>query len=103
MATTTRTADLAWLKKADHWGDWIRFSDIEAAEPEQVWMMRHASGRVRFYGVGVGQVGPEHAHIVAATHWAYAERWIDPELSMPFNLQCRAWVLDGGATKAVMA
>lgn len=96
MATTTQAEDLRWLKKAEHWGEWLRFSETELAEPESIWMMRHTNGTVRFYAKGQGQVGPPHRHIVAATYWAYANRWIDPEISIGHNLACRAEVAAGG-------
>lgn len=100
MATT----DLRWLKKAEHWGEWIRFSETEAADPESVWMMRGANGRVRFYAKGRGQVGPEHGSVVAAAHWAWANRWLwlepDGSLDMLAQLACRRWTLAGGARTA---
>lgn len=101
MSGATRDRDLRWLGKAEHWGEWRRFSDTEAAEPESVWMMRGAGGQVRFYARGQGQVGPEHESVVAATAWAWANRWlwVDPDgtLDMPRQLACREWVLAGGA------
>lgn len=88
--------DLAWLRKAEHWGEWVRFSETEMAPPESVWMMRHKNGRVRFYAKSKGQVGPEHRHIVAATYWAYANRYLDPDFPIGLNLHARAEVLAGG-------
>ena len=95
------TKHLRWLRKAEHWGEWVRFSDTEPAEPESVWMMVGGNGRVRFYAIGRGQVGNEHASVVAATTWAWANRWLwrepDGSLDMPRQLACRRWVLAGGA------
>lgn len=97
-----RAADLRWLKKAENWGEWIRFSDTELAEPERVWMMRGSSGAVRFYAKGKGQVGEQHRHLMAASYWAWGNRWLhcnpDGGLDMLAQLACRAEVLAGGAT-----
>lgn len=92
-------ADLKWLRKADHWGEWVRFSDFEIAPPESVWMMRGARGRVRFYAVGKGQVGPEHRHVVAATCWALANGYLDPDAPLGLSVAARAEVLAGGAER----
>lgn len=100
-------ADLRWLRKAEHWGKWIRFSDSEIAEPETIWMMRGASGRVRFYAVGKGQQGPEHNSVVAASAWAWGNRWLwaepDGSIDMGVQLACREWVLNGGAPREAAA
>lgn len=102
-----RAADLRWLDKADHWGEWIRFSETEAADPESVWMMQGRNGHVRFYAKGKGQVGPDHKSVVAAAYWAWAERWLwldqDGDLDMLGQLACRAWMLNGGAEQEVAA
>lgn len=98
-----RERDLRWLRNAEHWGEWIRFSDTELAEPERVWMMRGKNGRVRFYAKGKGQVGPEHAHIVAASYWAYGNRYLDPDYPIGLNLAARAEVLAGGIKQEVHA
>lgn len=96
----TRQQELRWLRKADNWGEWLRFSETERADPERVWMMV-GDGRVRFYAEGKGQVGEDHRSVVAATCWAWANRWLwtDPDgsLDMPRQLACRRWVLAGGA------
>lgn len=97
-----REAELRWLRKAEPWGEWIRFSGTEAAEPESIFMMRGINGRVRFYAKGKGQVGKEHRHTYGAALWAWANRWLwtDPEtgqVDMLEQLACRRWVLDGGA------
>ncbi len=101
MTTNTETAELRWLKKAEHWGEWLRFSETELADPESIWMMRGGNGRVRFYAKGKGQVGPEHKHVVGAAMWAWANRWLwtepDGSLDMLRQLACRSWVLAGGA------
>lgn len=105
--TRTKESELRWLRKADNWGEWIRFSDTELAEPESVWMMRGASGRVRFYAKGKGQVGPEHPHVMAAYYWAWGNRWLhlepDGSLDILTQLACRKWVLDGGAREDEVA
>lgn len=97
----TNEQHIAWLRKANHWGEWIRFSETEAADPESVWMMQGSNGRVRFYAKGEGQVGPEHQSVVVAAHWAWANRWLwlepDGSLDMLGQLACRKWVLAGGA------
>lgn len=98
--TDKSQTDLKWLQKAEHWGDWLRFSDHELAEPQRVWMMVGPTGRVRFYEVGKGQVGPEHRHVVAATYWAFSQGFIDPACSIGHNLACRAEVLAGGLVSA---
>lgn len=94
-------ADLRWLNKAEHWGEWVRFSETEAADPESIWMMRGGNGNVRFYAKGRGQQGPEHKSVVAATAWAWANRWLwkdeDGTLDIGGQLACRKWVLAGGA------
>lgn len=98
MTTITEqaAADLSWLRNAENWGLWIRFSETEPAPPEEAWMMRHRDGRVRFYAVGKGQVGPEHKHVVAATYWAFGNRWMDPDIPLGLNLAARDEVLAGG-------
>jgi hypothetical protein len=64
-------------------------------------MMRSASGRVRFYRKGEGQVGAEHPSIVAAAHWAWANGWLwaedDGTVDFATQLRCRQWTLAGGA------
>lgn len=97
---STRAGDLRWLRKAEHWGEWIRFSDTEIAPPESIWMLKATdSPKVRFYAIGKGQVGPEHAHVVAATCWAYANRWIRPDNPIGDELACRAEVMAGGTER----
>jgi hypothetical protein len=99
-AATTAKADLRWLRKAEHWGEWVRFSDVELAPAESVWMMRGGNGSVRFYEKGKGQVGPQHQHVVAAACWAWANGWLwaDPDgtVDMGSQLACRNWVMAGG-------
>lgn len=94
---------LRWLDKAEHWGEWRRFSETELAEPESIWMLSGPTGRVRFYAIGKGQVGDEHNSVVAAAYWAWANRWLwcDPwgQIDMLAQLACRQWVLDGGARR----
>lgn len=91
---------LRWLKRAEHWGEWIRFA--EDGEADAVWMMKSTSGpRVRFYAVGRGQIGDEHAHVTAATCWAYASGYLPADAYernevMFLALGCRAEVLAGG-------
>jgi hypothetical protein len=96
-----RHPELRWLDKAEHWGEWIRFSETGAADPESIWMMRGTNGKVRFYAVGQGQQGLEHKSVVAAAYWAWANRWlwVDDEgyFDMAAQLGCREWVLTGGA------
>lgn len=97
-----RRRDLLWLKKAEHWGEWRRYSETELAEPESIWMMKGAGGKVRFFAIGKGQVGDEHGSVVQASCWAWANRWcwVDTEsggVDMPAQLECRQWVLNGGA------
>lgn len=96
-------ADLRWLGKADNWGEWIRFPDDRLGEPERIWMMR-GNRYVRFYAVGKGQVGVQHHSIVAAACWAWANRWFWTdeygEFDILSQLECRKWVLAGGAVAA---
>lgn len=97
--TATQTADLRWLNKAEHWGEWERF-DEQTGERESIWMMKSTgSPKVRFYGVGRGQVGEQHAHVAAATCWAYATGYLpatDDPNDVFLHLACRAEVLAGG-------
>ncbi len=99
--TRDRKSHLPWLEKAEHWGEWVRFSDTEIAPPERVWMMKGANGRVRFYAVGKGQIGQEHKSVVSASAWAWANRWLwcepDGSVDIGAQLACREWVLAGGA------
>lgn len=100
--STSVDKHLSWLTKAEHWGEWVRFSETEPAAPESIWMMRGGNGRVRFYAIGEGQVGPEHRSVVAAATWAWANRWFwtDPEsgeVDILVEISCREWVLAGGA------
>lgn len=100
-ASTPPEKHRRWLAKAEHYGEWVRFSETELAEPERVWLMKGGNGRCRFYAVGRGQVGPEHAGLYPASLWAWANRWLalDPfgDLDILGQLACRKWVLDGGA------
>ena len=101
-STARRSRELRWLDKAENWGEWLRFPDDEPGDPARIWMMRGSNGKVRFYAVGQGQVGDDHASVLAASCWAWANRWLwtDPEtgrLDMPGQLECRRWVLAGGA------
>lgn len=93
-------ADKKWLENAEHWGEWIRYSETELVDgpPESIWMMKSTSGpQVRFYAIGKGQVGSEHPHVVAATAWAWGNRWLMADEDIRGQLACRAYVLAGGA------
>jgi hypothetical protein len=105
MAQTTRPdsreAHLRWIGKAENWGEWLRFSETDLAEPESMWMLSGPGG-VRFYAVGKGQVGKQHKSVLAAACWAWANRWCwtEPDtgsVNMATQLACREWVLKGGA------
>lgn len=101
-ATTTRSPHLRWLNQAEHWGEWQRVPDDEPGAAESIWMMRGAKGRVRFYAIGKGQIGSEHAHVVAASTWAWANGWLWCEpggggVDLLAQLACRKWVIAGGA------
>src|SRR5205085_6654742 len=93
-------ADLRWLNKAVHWGEWVRYPDDQSGEPERVWMMRGANGNVRFYAKGQGQQGDEHQSVVAASYWAWSNRWLEVEpdgtVDIVTQLECRTWCLAGG-------
>lgn len=101
-ATTDREKHLRWLKKAEHWGEWVRVPDDRPGGEERVWMMRGGNGRVRFYKVGHGQQGDEHASVVAAAYWAWANGWLwtepDGSLDILAQLACRRFVQEGGAS-----
>lgn len=95
-------AHLKWLRSAEHFGEWERFDEV-TGERESIWMMKSTRGpKVRFYAVGKGQVGPEHAHLVAATYWAYGTGYlgvIDEPPEIFLEIACRNEVLSGGAVK----
>lgn len=96
LAHNDPKADKRWLDKAENWGEWVRYSSTEIAEPERVWMMKRGA-KVRFYMVGKGQVGPQHAHVVAATCWAYGNGFLDADpANLGLSMACRAEVLRGG-------
>lgn len=93
------SADFRWLEKSEHWGEWERFDEV-TGERESIWMMKSTSGpQVRFYGIGKGQVGPRHKHLVAATYWGYGTGYLqvreDP-MDIFIEIACRAEVLAGG-------
>lgn len=98
VRTTSRSADedLRWLRKSEHWGEWTRVSDDDPNDVQHVWMMRHRNGKVRFYEVGKGQVGPECPHVVAAVYWAYAHWFMAVDASIWLNIACRKEVMAGG-------
>lgn len=104
---TKKDPHLRWLKKAEHWGEWVRYSDTELAPPESIWMMCGASGNVRFYAKGKGQYGDEHGSVVAAAYWAWMNRWLwtepDGGLDILAQLACRAWCMAGGDTQEFTA
>lgn len=111
-------ADKKWLDNSEHWGEWERFDerpeDLDprsvaltgrvstgTGERESIWMMKSTSGpQVRFYAVGKGQVGPEHAHVLAATCWAYGNGYLHADWATSdifMQLAAREEVLSGGA------
>jgi hypothetical protein len=96
------TADLKWLRNAEHFGEWERF-DETTGERESIWMMKsQSSPKVRFYAVGKGQVGKEHHTLVSATYWAYGTGYlgvIDDPAEIFLEIACRNEVLAGGAVK----
>lgn len=118
--TAAQKAERKWLDRSEHWGEWERFDerpeDLDprsvaltgrtstgTGERESIWMMKSTAGpNVRFYAVGKGQVGREHAHVVAATCWAYGNGYLpvlqDPNDPIIFlHLAAREEVLSGGA------
>lgn len=94
------STELKWLEKAEHWGEWERF-DEQTGERESIWMMKSSSSpETRFYAIGLGQIGPRHKHVMAATCWAYANGYLGvcerPE-DIFLQIAARAEVLAGGA------
>lgn len=87
----------AWAN-AENWGLWLAYPEAGAADFQEVWMFRSARGTVRFLAAGGKQHGPQHSSIVAATYWAFAHGWRDPEISTAHNLRCIAEVRRGGAS-----
>lgn len=98
------TTELRWLENADHWGEWERF-DETTGERESIWMLKSKSSpRVRFYAKGKGQIGPEHASVVAATYWGYGTGYLQVctyPMDIGLQIACRAEVLAGGAPRTV--
>lgn len=96
-----KSADVKWLEKAEHWGEWKRVPDDKPGAPESIWLLKGSNGNARFYAKGKGQVGPEHKSLVAATYWAWGNRWLwaepDGSIDLPTQLGCRQWVSAGGA------
>lgn len=123
MSTSTslsagQRADKKWLDRSEHWGEWERFDerpeDLDPREValtgrtstgsgvrEAIFMMKSTSGpQVRFYAIGKGHVGKEHAHVLAATCWAYGSgylRVVDTDDEICLQLAAREEVLSGGA------
>lgn len=103
---TTQTADLKWLKNAEHWQQFERFDEV-TGEREEIFLLKSKSGpKARFYARGKGQVGPQHQYVMNAMCWAYANGYLG--VVDPFDVQavllqlgCRAEVLAGGAPKMV--
>lgn len=99
-----RSADLRWLRNAEHWGEWIRFDEV-TGERESVWLLKSTtSPQARFYAIGKGQVGPRHQGVYQATCWAYGTGYLPAEVyvdntAMFLALACRAEVLAGGAVR----
>lgn len=96
------SADLKWLKAAEHWREYERFDEV-TGERESIWLMKSASSPdARFYGIGRGQVGPGHASIVAATYWAYGTGYLgvceSPD-DIFHEIACREEVLAGGPVR----
>lgn len=52
----------------------------------EVWMYRRGQ-KVKFFDRAGNQVGPEHANVLPATMWAFANGWANP--STPY------WLRDG--------
>lgn len=100
-AEQTKAADLKWLNKAEHWGEWERFDEV-TGDRESIWMLKSTTGpQVRFYAKGKGEVS-RHPHVVAATYWAYGTGYLqvcDPNdiAAISLNVACRAEVMAGGA------
>lgn len=99
---TSQSADLKWLRNAEHWGEWERFDEV-TGERESILMLKSKSSpQVRFYAVGKGQVGEHHKHVTAATYWAYGTGYLgvveDPK-DIAVQIACRAEVLAGGAVR----
>lgn len=110
------TADLRWLRKAEHWGEWERFDEAPedldprmvahgrtstgTGERESIWLLKSTgSPEARFYAVGKGQVGPRHRHVLAAVCWAYGNGYLavcDPG-EIGLQVAAREEVLSGGA------
>lgn len=100
--TEQQKADVKWLNKAEHYGEWERFEGV-TGERESIWMMKSkASPKVRFYAVGKGQVGKEHPTLVSATYWAYGTGYlgvIDDPSEIFLEIACRNEVQSGGAVR----
>ncbi|MGH3355249.1 MAG: hypothetical protein ACRDOJ_05090 [Nocardioidaceae bacterium] len=95
------SADLRWLRNAEHWGDgWMRF-DETTGERESIWLLKSTSGpQARFYARGKGQIGPRHMGVYHAICWAYGTGYLPADAyqdnaQMFLALACRAEVLAG--------
>lgn len=82
--------------RAENWGRWLAYPEDGALSYHEVFMLR-LSGRVRFVGRGGKQYGPQHATVVAATYWAFAHGWRDPDMTPEFNVHCQMEMRRGGA------
>lgn len=96
---STTSADLKWLKSAEHWREFERFDEVTGAR-EALWLMKSTgSPEARFYAVGRGQIGPSHKSIVAANYWAYGNGYLgvcDAPDDIFMEIACRAQVMSGG-------
>lgn len=94
------TKDQKRWAKAVNWGLWLAYPENGETQFQEVWMLR-LDARVRFVSRG-RQHGPQHAHVVAATYWAFAHGWRDPAITTVHNIRCITEVRSGGVEQESM-